>query len=159
MKKMNANELKAVSRYHVTANGPQGLYGHAESGCAGVELYLGPSVEGLEVHDFWSDVSAAATTLGRKGGAAKSAAKTASSRANGAKGGRPRSWYLAVNTMTGGSDLVGSVLSAHRSREAAERACRAAQPAEASSWVPTVVVRVAKRYRAGWGLARAEVAE
>ena len=36
------------------------------------------------------DISAAAATLGRKGGSAKTSAKTAASRANGKKGGRPR---------------------------------------------------------------------
>ena len=37
-----------------------------------------------------SEVSEAATTLGRKGGSVKSEKKTAASRANGKKGGRPK---------------------------------------------------------------------
>ena len=38
-----------------------------------------------------TEISQAAAAMGRKGGSAKSEAKTAAVRANGAKGGRPKS--------------------------------------------------------------------
>ncbi len=46
-----------------------------------------------------TDISAAAATMGRKGGAAKSAAKAQSSRANGKKGGRKIKFHISSQTL------------------------------------------------------------
>ena len=50
------------------------------------------------------DISNAAAALGRKGGSAKSEAKTAAVRANGAKGGRP-GMYSVILSMEWGEDI------------------------------------------------------
>ena len=55
------------------------------------DLYLPALLEGLLGAEGWG-----ASRMGEKGGRAKSAAKLASSRANGAKGGRPRKTTPAV---------------------------------------------------------------
>lgn len=51
-------------------------------------------------------------------------------------------WYLAVNTMDSNDSVLGRVISTHRTVEAAERACRRAQPSRRhnpGSYVPCVV--------------------
>ena len=66
-------------------------------------------------------LSAAAAAMGRKGGAVKSDRKAATSRANGAKGGRPKihfsagdifrsegGWRVAHNVWAGGPDMRNS---------------------------------------------------
>jgi len=42
-----------------------------------------------------NDISNAAAALGRKGGSARTKAKTEAARSNGAKGGRPFTWHKA----------------------------------------------------------------
>lgn len=63
---------------------PNGEMSREEFDAASIEEKIA-----LQVTAFGPDPSEAARTLGRKGGAAKSERKAASSRANGAKGGRP----------------------------------------------------------------------
>lgn len=55
-----------------------------------------------------------------------------------------RTWFVAINTFTPGHDGYGTVLSTHKSIEAAELSCRHAQPRERHSYLPTTV-RVSHR--------------
>ena len=106
---------------HVTRVTPDGsTYGHEtsgcdESGCAGSERYIGV-VEDAEADHVYElagativaeisdepSVSAAAATLGRKGGQSRTTAKAGASRANGAKGGRPAATHHEVRYTTHG---------------------------------------------------------
>lgn len=65
------------------------------------------------------DISNAATALGRKGGQAKTEAKAAAVRANGAKGGRPAFEWLVITT---GRSLDTYTVWAKRKTEAAAAA-------------------------------------
>jgi hypothetical protein len=58
-------------------------------------------------------------------------------------------WYLALNTMTPGSDIGWTVLSAHRTAGAALKACRSVQPRERGSYLPTAVRVSAAYHRRG----------
>jgi hypothetical protein len=59
-------------------------------------------------------------------------------------------WYVAVNTMAATPGLtVGRVISSHRSMEAAEAACRRAQPREPGHYLPVAVLPLPRRYEPG----------
>ena len=57
-----------------------------------------------------TEITTAAATLGRKGGAVKSEAKTTTARANGAKGGRPRQDTVYARTYGTSTDCRELVL-------------------------------------------------
>lgn len=52
----------------------------------------------------------------------------------------PAPWYVALNTFDSGAGSLGRVLSRHHTYAAAARACRAVQPREPHSYLPTRVV-------------------
>lgn len=61
-------------------------------------------------------------------------------------------WYAAVNTMTAvQGDSIGTVISCHRSREAAVEAIRWAQPrkTESGAYLPCTVVTLSTRLERG----------
>jgi len=63
----------------------------AKTGCTSRRYtVIEATAAGINYQPIRSTVSAAAAAMGRKGGSAKSEAKAAAVRANGAKGGRPR---------------------------------------------------------------------
>ena len=67
-------------------------------------------------------------------------------------------WYIALNTFTPGLEVApGTVISSHKTEEAAHRACKAAQPRDRNSYLPTAVILCARYCRRGMILDWAEV--
>jgi hypothetical protein len=55
-------------------------------------------------------------------------------------------WHIVVNQMSAiPGDSLGTLISAHRTREAAERAARACQPRERDSYLPVAIYEADRR--------------
>lgn len=93
-----------------------------------------------------TDITSAAAALGRKGGSAKSEAKTAAVRANGAKGGRPAHEWLVIRD--GRTPDKFAIWSKHKTEASALNRCRELGRNGAEG--RTKVINVADR--AAWGV-------
>ena len=93
-----------------------------------------------------NDISNAAAALGRRGGKAKSEAKSAAVRANGAKGGRPAFEWLIIRD--GRTPDKFTIWSKHKTEESATKLCRTLGRNGAEG--RTKVINIADR--ATWGV-------
>lgn len=68
----------------------------------------------------------------------------------------PRKLYALINQMSSLQDTYGTVISVHRTIEAAQRAGVEVQPRERGSYLPVTVVEVSRSYPRGYGLGHAQ---